>query len=387
LFEEQAYFFIRIELNDVLCDNKINFSSKLAQTMKKIILSLATSFLAISGFSQITITASDMPVSGDTLRYSTASPIGSGFSKGDSGTAKVWDFSALTPLSQSIDTYKTASAVNITYALTISPTAYGYKVADSFPGLGAVLPIKINNLYTFFNKKTGPSRYIAEGFAAVIGGIPTPVNYSDEDEWYYFPLTYLNTNNSTFSLNFSLLTLGSLKISGSRYTRVDGWGTIKTPYLTTATNCIRVRSIVDEVDSVIVATTKVGLPRKTVEYRFLVNGEHYPALWVTASLLGTTETITSIRYRDTKRVTTAISNANASLRAIKTYPNPVRSGVLNIEVPNDWTNYQIALYDIQGKLLLSATNTNTIDMHPFANGKYVLQMLNGAETGYAIIEN
>ena len=355
--------------------------------MKKILLSIAATCIAISGFAQITISASDMPVSGDTLRYSIASPTGSGFSKADSGASKAWDFSSLTPLSQSIDTYKTASAVNITYALTISATAYGYKVADSFPGLGAFLPIKINNLYTFFNKKTGPSRYIAEGFAAVIGGIPTPVNYSDEDEWYYFPLNYLNTNNSTFSLNFSLLTLGSLKISGTRYTRVDGWGTIKTPYLTTATNCIRVRSVVDEIDSVIVATTRVGIPRKTVEYRFLVNGEHYPALWVTASVLGTTETITSIRYRDTKKATASINKANTSFLDIKTYPNPTRQGTLNIDVPSHWNNFQVVLFDIQGKQILSTQNSNTIDMSQLASGKYVLQMMNGTETGYSLIEN
>lgn len=355
--------------------------------MKKILLSIAASCLAISSFAQITITASDMPVSGDTLRYSIASPVGSGFSAADSGTSKVWDFSTLSPISQGVDTYKTASAVSIAYAILISPTAYGYKVADSFPGLGAFLPVTINNLYTFFNKKTGPSRYVAEGFGAAIAGLPTPATYTDEDEWYYFPLAYTNTNNSTFAFSFALPTLGSLKISGTRTTRVDGWGTIKTPYLTTATNCIRVRSIVNEIDSVIAGPIRLGIPRKTVEYKFLVNGEHYPALWITASVLGSAETITGVRYRDTKRVGSNILSKTSAIQSINAYPNPVSKGVLNLDIPSNWNNYQISLFDIQGKLVTSATNSKTIDFSNLASGKYIVQVVSGSEVAYSTIEN
>lgn len=355
--------------------------------MKKIILSIAASCLALSSFAQITITAADMPVSGDTLRYSIASPVGSGFSAADSGTSKVWDFSSLGTISQSIDTYKSASAVSIAYALLISPSAYGYKVADSFPGLGAFLPVTINKLYTFFSKKSSPSRYVAEGFGANIAGLPTPATYSDEDEWYYFPLSYANTNNSTFAFSFALPTLGTLKISGTRTTRVDGWGTIKTPFLSTATNCIRVRSVVDEIDSVIAGPLRIGIPRKTVEYKFLVNGERYPALWITSNVLGSTETITSVRYRDAKRVGSNILSKTSAVQSIKAYPNPVSKGILNVEMPSHWNNYQISLFDIQGRLVASATNSKTIDLSNLASGQYIIQAVNGSERAYSTIEN
>ena len=354
--------------------------------MKKFLYALIVACTTQSALAQISITASDMPIAGDTLRYSTASPTGSGFSAADSGTAKVWDFSMLSPLTQGIDTYKTASAVNITYALTISPTAYGYKVADSFPGLSGVLPISITNLYTFFNKKTGPARYIAEGFAAVISGLPTPVNYSDEDEWYYFPLTYARSDSSTFSLKFSLPTLGSIKQAGYRKTRVDGWGTIVTPYFTTPTNCIRVRSEIHEIDSIDLLVTKIGLPRNTVEYKFLANGQHYPALWVTASLTGSTETITSIRYRDVARSTMGIASNALSYRTIKAYPNPAQNGIVYVELPADWQQYQIACFDLQGKLVATTSNKNQIDLSQMPAGRYVLQVLCGNQTAYALIE-
>ncbi len=356
-------------------------------TMKKIFTSLLLSAAFINTQAQITITAADMPVSGDTLRYSIANPIGSGFSAADSGVSKMWDFSMLTANAQGVDTFKKATSVNITYGLTISPTAYGYKVADSFPIPSSTLPISIKEMYTFFNKKSSPSRFVAQGFAAKISSIPTPVNYSDEDEWYYFPLDYNNTNSSTFALDFSLPTIGSMKMSGTRLTRVDAWGKIKTPYFTTATDCIRVRTVVDEIDSVKAAIINIGIPRKTVEYKFLVNGEHYPALWVTATVVGTTETITSIRYRDTKRATTSVSNISAAINEVKCFPNPVAKGVLNLEIPQDWKDFSWSLYDVTGANILSAANQHQINMATFSSGAYVLLIQHDATVQYLVIQN
>ena len=91
--------------------------------MKKILFSLLAILVSGGTYAQITITASDMPVSGDTLRYSIASPVGSTINLADSGAGFSWDYSTLTPASQSVDTYKTAAAVNVLYALTIPITA------------------------------------------------------------------------------------------------------------------------------------------------------------------------------------------------------------------------------------------------------------------------
>lgn len=355
--------------------------------MKKILLSLLSIAFGQSAFAQTTITAADMPVSGDTLRYSNANIIGTTFSAADSGASKAWNFSTLTSINQSVDTYKTAAAVNITYALTISPTAYGYKVSDSFPGLGSLIPVSIKNLYTFFNKKTSPSRYVAEGFAAVIGGIPTPVTYSDEDEWYYFPLDYGREDSSNYALKFAIPTLGGIEQKGIRKTKADGWGTIITPYFKTPVNCIRVRTEVNGVDSVDITISKFGLPRRTVEYKFLVNGEHYPALWVTANIIGSTETVTSIRYRDSVRTNTAtIASSGNNIYSIKTYPNPVTDNILNIEVPNKWSQFTIEIYDLLGKLVYQGENQLALNLQELNQGKYLLKLTQGTEIGFSLIE-
>jgi hypothetical protein len=341
--------------------------------MKKIYPILFIVLFAKTSWSQITITTADMPVNGDTLRYSfTTSVTGVDFSS--TGASSTWDYTSLIAAGQKVDTYKTALQVNPLYSL-ISLTAYGYKVADSFPGLGAFLPVTIKGIYTFYNKKNSPSRFIAEGFAATISGIPTPATYQDEDEVYFFPLDYGNTNDSSsFRLSFNLATLGSMVQKGYRKTTVDGWGTIVTPFFSQPLNCIRVRSEIHEVDTI--ATTvpiafKIGLPRNTVEYKWLANGEHYPVLWITTTVTGGNETVTSVRYRDYYRPGLLHVSNNLKQSSLKAYPNPSIDGLVTITIPAEWKEYTIEVYDMQSRRVLNTNNTPTLHMQELAKGNYL----------------
>ena len=337
---------------------------------------------------QITITASDMPVSGDTLRYSNANIVGNTINLADSGAGFNWNYSDLVPVSQNVDTYKTALSVNLAYAL-ISFTAYGYKVSDSFPGASSFLPVSINQLYTFFEKKTSPSRFSAVAFAAKIGGLPTPFNYTIDDDWYYFPLTYHSADSSRFSLTIGLSGTASLKQTGYRKTTVDGWGTITTPYYTSPVNCIRVRSFIREIDSVSFSGFPFTIPRTTVEYKWLVNGGHYPALWVTANKTDTVdntgaEVITSIRYRDIARQLNVGVPKEPLRGTVKVFPNPAVYGRVTLDVPADWNTYSITIYDQTSKAVMT-TNKAEIDMSNLPAGMYVAQVIHNADVVYAQI--
>ncbi|MCO6494532.1 MAG: T9SS type A sorting domain-containing protein [Bacteroidetes bacterium] len=365
--------------------------------MKKLLF-IAIACLTTTRISaQITITASDMPVADDTLYFANANPIGSGFNAGDSGASVTWDFSGLNKITTGFDVYQKASKVNIIYGLTISPSAYGYKVSDSIPGMGGVLPVSINDIYNFFNKKNSPSRFIIEGFAAKISGIPTPINYSDEDEIYFFPLNYGDSSFSTFNLNVPIPSIGSLKMAGTRITKVDGWGNITTPYFKTPVNCLRVRSEVIEIDSFLTTFIKIGIPRKTVEYKFLVNGEHYPAVWISGNIVANNEIISNIRYRDsiptqpdnqdTTGHITSISNNPYSNLSLNVYPNPANKGIITIDIPQYWNQYVVSLYDAHGRLVLTQDNTNQIDLSVLKSGYYVVQVISNGGVGYALVLN
>jgi len=357
--------------------------------MKKVYTSIYSILLASAASAQIQITASDMPVVNDTLRSSATAATSSGITLSNTGTNYAWDYSSLTPVSQTVANYQLAATVNAAFGLIISPSAYGYKVADSFPtpaGLPISLPVSIKNIYTFYNKKTSPSRFVAEGFGATISGIPTPAVYQDEDEIYLFPLDYGVTNDSTtFDLKFSLATLGSVRQKGYRKTTVDGWGTIKTPFFTTAVNCIRVRSEIHEVDSFTISPLPaMAVPRNTVEYKWLAANEHYPVLWVTATLTGSTETISSVRYRDQYRPGLLSVEQTPALQTLKAYPNPA-SGTVNIDVPATWQNYTVTIYDMQSRVVANYNNTSKLDVLNLAKGNYLAVLQHENERAAAAI--
>jgi hypothetical protein len=345
--------------------------------MKQILLgALATVVLGAPAFSQsITITASDMPVGGDKLLHSNAT-VPTNFDINDSGANKTWDFSSLAPLSQTIDTYKTAiQAGYIGGGIAVS--AYGYKVFDSIPFPGA--PVTPKNGYTFFNIKTGPSRFVAEGFGASISGFPIAAGYSAEDTIYALPLTYGDTKTSTYKLTASLPGTGSLSQQGTRTTKVDGWGTLKTPYFTTPVAVIRVRSEVNEIDTVKFLTTTIPVPRHTVEYKWLAKGEHYPALIITTTVTGGTETPTVAQYRDIQR-SLGVSTAAPAYTALQAYPNPATTEV-TVKVPVSWKHYTMRMYDMSGKLLAEVVDNQRMSTEVLAEGHYIIVADNGTEIG------
>ena len=354
--------------------------------MKKALLTaLAAATLCVAGAqTPITITAADMPVNGDTLRWSAASPLlPAGYSFNTTGANTTWNFSALVAIAQGVDHYQTAAQVNIAYALLIAPTAYGYKVADSLPGLGGVLPVSVKDLYTFYNKKTSPSRFVAEGFGATISGFPAPAAYSDEDEVYIFPKTFGSAADSTtFKLSASLAGLGSFSQQGYRKTTVDGWGTIQTPFTTSPVSVIRVRSELVEVDSITFSGISIPLPRNTVEYKWLANGQHYPMMWMTTNKVGGNETVSSVRYRDSNRGL-AVAQISGGMTALSVYPSPASGGLLHIDMPAGIKTFKLTMWDASGRLVQSAENVRTMDVSALPQGQYLLHAESGDWQGFA----
>lgn len=356
--------------------------------MKKALLVAPFAVFALQhANAQISITAADMPVSGDTLRSTLATATIAQLNLANTGANITWDYSSLTGITQSIDAYKTAIQVNPAYALTISPTAYGYKVADSLgtAGLPVTLPVTISNIYTFFNKKNSPSRYVAEGFAAEISGFPTPGAYSDEDEWYFFPLNYGSSqDSSTYKLTLNVLTLGSLKIAGYRKTTVDGWGTIKTPYYATPISCLRVRTETNETDSITSPLGTFGFPRKTVEYKWLANGEHYPALWVTTDETTGTPNVTTVRYRDVYRPELSVIPVNKQYIKLLATPTPAAARV-QLALPTEWKHFSVTVVDVAGRVVLQQSDERVLDIHAFPSGQYMSRVVCGEQTGFVPI--
>jgi len=259
--------------------------------MKKYLILFAFCFMIIYANSQITITSSDMPSSGDTIRYSVGSISQDILQKYlKTGTSHDWDFSDLEPESQDIYNYQNAMQTPYGFFFIGS---YGLKVTDSI-GVGTY---SIKNIYNFFKKST--SKFEANGMGLTFGGIPFPSFYTDNDEIYQFPLNYGRRDSSTFRISTNLAGMLQYSSTGYRINEVDGEGTITTPF--GKFDCIRIKTYVYQIDSIGFSSFKIGFPNPRLEYKWLAKTIKIPVLEITGPMVNGNFTPNTLRYRDKYR--------------------------------------------------------------------------------------
>ena len=343
--------------------------------MKKLLLILILGIWHFNTRGQITIMDTDMPVHNDTLRFSSANAAAANINLGLTGANMQWDFSGLVATAQGVDTFYNA------IDLGFSGSGVGYKVADTLD-FGAS-GIRLNNVYQFFERLSGPGQYALLSMGGYLNGTAHQIQYSDPDEIYFFPLDYTDHDSSTFRAEYSIPLIASLMIKGTRVTDVDGYGTITTPHFTTPVDVIRVRSEVYQTDSVILSNQSITTnQRHYVEYKWLAKDEHYPVLWVVADIgPGDTETPSQVRYRDHARSISGVPVAGIT-DGLKVYPNPVADNRLHLQLPASWRAYRAEVFDMRGAVLMTAVNTQDLDIAKLSPGNYLVRVSSGNESGW-----
>lgn len=349
--------------------------------MKKRLLSLIGSFPLILQ-AQITITATHMPVSGDTCRYSTANVSAVG-NYTVTGANYTWNFS-LTPTGQEIRKFQ-ASAQTPYFFYFFFPK-YGEKIMDSLP-IPSIPgnPISIKNIYSFYKKVSSPSSFNSEGLGLTMSGVPIGATYSDEDELYKFPLAYGNRDSTTFKLSTPSNTMipFTYKKQGYRITEADGWGTITTPYGTAS--CLRVVTTQYSMDTIFISAlpagfNKFGFPNYMRSYQWLTTGEKIPYLEVSGNVVAGNFTPTQVKYRDQARVITGVRE-EAFHPVVAVFPNPAIDEI-TITTVQQQEALLIEITDLQGKVvrqLVTEQGGGVADQHRIsvsgiAKGLYILNV-------------
>lgn len=283
--------------------------------LKKTFGLLLTTSLAFTSYAQISITSSNMPKSGDTIRYSEAALTDlPDLTK--TGADYEWNYGDLSLQSQAMYEYK--ASWQTPYILNFGFTAIGQKIADSL-GSGQ---IALQNVYNFY--KNSSSKFETVGIGFQYGAFPLPQagKHSNSDKIYEFPLTYNDKNTDDFEAKVSIvlvaIPVGDLYQKGTRTTEVDGWGKITTPYADEV-ECIRVKSVIEQVDSVVIASMNINfaLPTKRVEYKWLSKTERIPVLEISGTEVLGNFVPTYIRYRDTFRTPKGRFDLTANFEADK----------------------------------------------------------------------
>jgi len=268
---------------------------------------------------QITITKSHMPKSGDTIRYSEA-PMTDLPDLTKTDTNYNWDFSEMGMQSQGLYEYK--ASFQTPYIINFGFSALGLKIADSI-GSGQMA---LKNLYNFY--KSTNTQFETVGIGFQYGSFPLPQSgkYSKKDIIYKFPLTYNDKHTNDFEakvpITLVLVPVGDFYIKGTRTTEVDGWGKISTPYVTDE-ECIRIKSVIEETDSIVISTLNIDLaiPTKKIEYKWLSKSERIPILEVSGTEVLGNFVPTYIRYRDTFRTPKGIFDLTVDFKADKVSGN------------------------------------------------------------------
>ncbi len=326
--------------------------------------------------SPISLTSANFPANNDTLRYSVAQ-LTTAINYTQTGTNFNWNYSTLVPVRQGVRSYKLGLLTPYAFFF-LSPSEYGEKIADT---LGAG-PLTITNYYNFYKKQTSPvNAYVVDGAGMTFSSIPVPSYYSDKDELYIFPMSYPQYDSTSFKYSTSSSTLIPIQYSktGHRVTKVDGWGSVTTPYGTAA--CLRLVTTQYSMDSIknTIVPIPFGFPNNQRSYQWLTASSKIPFLEVNGNLVGANFTVTEIKYRDVARSLVSVLDLQKE-GGFSIYPNPVSDKL--VFTMND-AIVGAAIFDLNGKQVMSVEKMTVIDgkqelnVEKLAPGLYHLQ-LNGS---------
>lgn len=329
-----------------------------------------------------------MPGAGDSVRLSYAA----GTNNVDhtlTGSNYFWDYSGLSAVAQERIDFNQPSAFPFSFMADVAVTNYS---PDTLPVIGTI-PSNFTDYY-----KAGSSSFRQIGlsfeFASLIP-IPVPVIFSAGDTVYRFPLNYGNIDSCDAAYGFAIPGIGYLGQDRHRVNTVDGWGTLITPLDTY--NVVRVRSVVNAVDTISLDTTNqtgFTIVRPTeVQYKWLANGKLLPVLEVDCQIIANAEIVTNVAYQDTLIDGLFQVSVNETFRnAPLVFPNPAHN-TINIVFP--YGNQHVVnaeLINMQGQTMQAEANTvsDTYSIHieTVPSGIYLLRVITdqGISVSRVVIE-
>lgn len=348
--------------------------------MKLQLLILAIT-LSVAASGQIALNNSDFSDANDTVRISNALP-DPGIDYMTTGPNQNWDFSFLTAQSQTLLQYNDPGSSSFLVQVQFGSFASSQYQATNYienndipiDQIGGFLPINITAVYGY--SKNSADSITSLGYSMDIDGFEVPIQSDTIETRYKFPLNY---NDSYSSKGYTYLDMNPI-YNGiwiqhrQRYSVVDGWGSITTPFGTF--DVLRVKHTINENDSIYAdlfgSPMWIGLPiPESNIYEWIANGEKEPILRITTSTVFGNESITDVTYRDN------YLGLGASLSEldldVKTYPNPV-SDELHIELNETGATYR--LIGLHGLVLKKGiiTHSTILSLKDIPSGSYILHI-------------
>lgn len=302
--------------------------------------------IRLAGQSPVTIDESDLANAGDSYILSNGSPALS-FDAAGTGADYSWDYSTLSPMSQDTSMWVNVTATDPSYFLLWFSSNVAEETGQDF----SYGTFSLEDVDNFYERQSDALSQTA--MAGILSGIPFPVAFDNPDIIYALPVHYGDTWSSETGYMVVLPGIGTWIAHRNRSTTVDGWGSLSTPFGTF--DVLRLRSEVDENDTISTAFGDIPIPRNTAEYKWLAQGMGIPVLQINTQILAGFETVTQVMYRDSARMLAAVQNpAFGEPVSFSIDPNPATGDIYcRIALPNAGY-YVLKITDMSGRQLYSS---------------------------------
>jgi hypothetical protein len=329
--------------------------------MKKFLFSTSLFLCSSQLFGQITLSSVDFAGAADTVRMSQTTDPAIDFST--TGSNVNWDYSQLTPTAQVLRNFQPMSSAGAFVLFmfgTFAPAKYQatyFTESNDLPldQITSFLPITIEDIFLYTKKTNDSVTSVGYSMNVTYNGNTLNVPFQSDtiETRYKFPLAFGNTHFSrgASTVDFNPIYNAIWVQHRTRFTEVDGYGSITTPFGTF--DALRIRHDIDEIDSLFLELPFIGatwvpldIPA-SYEYEWWTNGQKEPLLRIRTSDVFGTETVTAIEYRDIYRPEFAQIEDVESVNVVVA-PNPA-SDVLFLESSHKMN--KISLMDAAGRIV------------------------------------
>lgn len=334
--------------------------------MKKLNLVLFF-IMGIMTYAQPSVTRAGVDRVNSTISLKSEDVSGTSITAGAAGANITWDFSAYTGTN------------SVAY---ISKACPGESNCFRFPGANRIASITSADTHDFSVMTDLDATMLGSYSGPSLGDVT--VTYVNPLIEYKFPITYQQQFNDTYEFNSVSAAIGNTNETGQVSVTVDGYGTVITPR-GTYSNVLRIKRMRTATQFISGSPTPITATYTNESYQWVsqTDGMVFSFAINTFVLNGTTNVSKSVSYLDSAVLSTA--NPESKKEEISVYPNPSADF---ITIASKEALKKVTISSPEGKIVLTAENSEKIDVSKLSKGVYILQgeLKNGTVISKKIIK-
>jgi hypothetical protein len=323
--------------------------------------------IGIMSYAQPSVTRAGVDRINSTVNLKSEDVSGTSITAGSAGANITWDFSMYTGTNP------------VAYTARACP---GQSNCFRFPGA--------NRITTIANADTHDFSAMTDTEATMLGSYSGPalgdvtVTYINPLIEYKFPITYQQQFDDTYEFNSVSAAIGNTNETGQVSVSVDGYGTVITPK-GTYSNVLRIKRMRTATQTIASLPVPMTATYTNESYQWVSQSDGMVFSFAINSFVfnGNTNVSKSVSYLDPGVLSTADLKQKAEELTI--YPNP-SSDLITVTSKDDIKKVTVIALD--GKIVLTADNSEKIDVSKLSKGVYILQgeLKNGTVISKKIIK-